>query len=252
MADDLANNWGVNLCLPDRYNRSFHCPKLPRILDVNDGQTSPFASLPGKIAAETDLFCFERVSICGSQANSWAINDATNHNASLCLFAAGSYVAGDGSALQSYSSSEFTTGSELALITPPQDVSKGVCTNTVPLPYHIPGVLGAKELMAYEDECLQAVHIRLSWAKMRRKPFKALLLELMLAGNGAILSNRALVSIGKLAIHHNLHVIVDEIMTGGRTGNMFYLFSKPPSFQSTVTHNGSSSSVARIAIIHQK
>ena len=235
MADDLANDWGINLCLPDRHFRSLRSPPLPRALGASERNFSSI--FPGLVAAETDKFNFERVSICGSQANSWAIDDATNQNASLCLFAAGSYVAGDGSALQSYSTSEFTLGAELAFITPPKEVKNPAAReNTVPLPYHIPGVLKPDELMAYEDECLQAVHIRLCWAKMRRKPFKALLLELMLAGNGAILSNRALVSIGKLAAHHQLCVIVDEIMTGGRTGRMFFLLSKPPSFQAAVTH----------------
>jgi len=235
MADDLANVWGIDLCLPDRFSRSLRSPSLPRALAASEGNHS--TNFTGLIAAETNQFTFERVSICGSQANSWAIDDATNHNASLCLFAAGSYVAGDGSALQSYSTSEFALGADLAFITPPKEVKNPAArANTVPLPYHIPGVLKPNELMAYEDACLQAVHIRLCWAKMRRKPFKALLLELMLAGNGAVLSNRALVSIGKLAAHHQLGVIVDEIMTGGRTGTMFFLLSKPLSFQAAVTH----------------
>ncbi len=90
--------------------------------------------------------------------------------------------------------------------------------------------------MAYEDDCLQAVHIRLCWAKMRRMPYKALLLELVLAGNGAMLSNRALVAIGKLAAHHGISVIVDEIMTCGRTESMLFVLSKPLSFQAVVTH----------------
>jgi len=33
-----------------------------------------------------------------------------------------------------------------------------------------------------------------------------------------------------------LQPIIDEIMTGGRTGRMFFLLSKPPSFQAAVTH----------------
>jgi len=204
---------------------------------LGNSEKSSTATLPGLVAAETNRFGFERVSICGSQANSWCIDDSTNQNASLCLFAAGSYVSGDASALQSYSTSEFSTGEELALIVPPAEVrSPSARANTVPLPYHIPNVLEIADLSAYEDECLQAVHIRLCWAKMRRTPYKAIFLELMLAGNGAILSDRALVAIGKLATHHNLAVVVDEVMTGGRTGEMFFLLSKPPSFQAAVTH----------------
>lgn len=197
----------------------------------------PSSDLSSLLDHITDQFVFECVNICGSHANSWAIDDATNYQASLCLFAAGSYVAGDGGALQSYSTSEFAPGFNLATIVHPNQVKNPLAReNTIPLPYHIPGVLPAQELREYEDKCLQAVHIHLCWAKMRRKPYKALLLELILAGNGATLSNRALISIGKLAAYHGLRLIVDEIMTGGRTGQMFLLLSKPPSFVSAVTH----------------
>lgn len=195
------------------------------------------STLPSLIAAETKGFVLERVSSSGSEANGWAINDATGLNTSLCLLGAGSYVAGDGSALQSLSTSEFSPASELALIKPPHEVRFGTGrANTVPLPYHIPEVLSARKLCMYEDLCLEAVHIKLCHAKMRGKPYKAILLELMLAGNGALLSDRALVSIGKLATHHGLCVIVDEVMTGARTGAMFYLLSKPPTFVAAVTH----------------
>jgi len=187
--------------------------------------------------SETDQFVFERVSICGSQANSWAIDDATNQSASLCLFAAGSFVSGDASALQPHSTSKFGVDSDLVFITPPEEVSNVEAReNAVPLPHHVPGAMRPEQLMECEDGCLQAVHIRLCWAKMRRKPCKALLLESMLAGNGAVLSNRALVAIGKLAVHHGLRIVVDEIVTGGRTGRMLHLLSKPASFQAQVTH----------------
>ena len=238
MADDLANHWGVNLCNPEHQRRPSISPSfrsLPRTQSL--GNRPSLALIPGLVAAETEDFVFERVAVSGSQANSWAIEDATEQNTSLCLFAAGSYVAGDGSALQSFSTSDFSTQCELALIMLPSEV-KIACgrANTVPLPYHIPGVLQPKRLMEYEDECFQAIHTRLCWAKMCGNPYKTLLLELILAGNGAMLSDRALIAIAKLAVFHNLSVIVDEIMTGGRTGQMFYLLSKPPSFQKVVTH----------------
>jgi len=235
MGDDLANNWGVNLCIPEKYGRSLR--PTPEQKVVGSSEKSISSVLPSLLAVETNLFVFERVCICGSQANSWAIDDATDNNASLCLFAAGSYVAGDASALQSYSTSDFAPRDELALIMAPDDMMKQKCrTNTVPFPYFIPGVVSRQELMKYEDDCLEAIHIRLSWAKMRRTPYKAIFLELMLAGNGAVLSNRALVALSRLATFHNLCVIVDEIMTGGRTGQMFYLNKKPVSFQNVVTH----------------
>jgi len=240
MADDLSNNWGVNLCNPGNQRRaSILSPhrSLPRSAQQIIGDRSSLAVIPGLVSAETEHFKFERVAVSGSQANNWCINDATQQNSNRCLFAAGSYVAGDGSALQSFSTSDFAPEWELAMIMAPHEV-KIPCgrSNTIPLPYHIPGVLKPQELMKYEDECLQAIHIRLCWAKMRLEPYKAILLELILAGNGATLSNRALIAIAKLAVHHQLLVIVDEIMTSGRTGHMFYLLSKPPSFQAVVTH----------------
>jgi hypothetical protein len=238
MSDDLANNWGTNLCLPERYNTTSFAPMLPKSrsrLGLGGGTTH--TSLPVLVAAESNKFTFGTVAACGSQANSWAINDATQNNASLCLFAAGSYVAGDGTSLQQYSTSEFDIGAQLCHIMPPKEVlTSAGRANTIPLPYHIPGVLTPDQLTHYEDECLQKVHIQLCWAKMQSKPYKALLLELILAGNGATLSHRALISIGKLAAYHQLRVIVDEIMTGGRTGSMIYLLSKPVSFQAVVTH----------------
>ena len=238
MTDDLANSWGTGLCLPEKYRRSLVSPRhlLPQNVARAGIEPSP-TGLPVLVSAETNDFVFGKIADCGSQANSWAIDDATNQNASACLFAAGSYVAGDGSVLQQYSTSEFDTGVNLCEITPPKSRITPACrANTVPLPYHIPGVMTPHALEAYEDECLQKVHIQLCWAKTRGHPYKALLLELMLAGNGASLSDRALVCIGMLAAKHQLRVIVDEIMTGGRTGRMFYLLSKPSSFQAVVTH----------------
>ena len=52
---------------------------------------------------------------------------------------------------------------------------------------------------------------------MDGKPYKALLLELVLAGCGATLSDRALRGLAVLSKKHGIAFIVDEIMTGGRT-----------------------------------
>jgi len=235
MCDDLTNFWGGDICYPDKLRRKL---KKPLENDMIGGtMRATNTTLPSLLTAETDDFIFERVSICGSTANAWCIDDATGGNASRCLIGAGCYVAGDGSALQSRSTSEFYCGEELSMIMEPDDMKfpEGRL-HTIPLPYHIPGTMNAKQLKEYEDECFQAIHIRLCWAKMRSEPYKAILLELTLAGCGGGLSNRALIAIGKLAMHHQLAVIVDEIMTGGRTGAIFYLLSKPPSFQGVVTH----------------
>ena len=61
-------------------------------------------------------------------------------------------------------------------------------------------------------------------------------LELMLAGNGAMLSDRALLKIAKLSNQHQFTVIVDEIMTFGRTGALIMLQTKPEAFIKCVSH----------------
>ena len=52
----------------------------------------------------------------------------------------------------------------------------------------------------------------------------------MLAGNGAILSDRCLLKIATLSKQHKFKIIVDEIMTGGRTGSLFLLQTKSIDF----------------------
>ena len=132
----------------------------PQPMALASAERTSTGNLSGLVAAETNKFVFDRVTICGSEANSWAINDATNLQSSRCLFAAGSCVAGNCSALQSFTTSDFALGADLAFVTPPDQVQNPVARkNTVPLPHHIPGVLQCPELMACEDECLQAVHI---------------------------------------------------------------------------------------------
>ena len=141
------------------------------------------------------------------------------------MFAAGSYVAGDGGPLQPFSSSKFDIANSFCSIMHPDEVvSTLACINTVGLPYHIP---------EYEDECMVALHVILAHARMAERPYKAMLLELVLAGNGATLSNRALKMLAALAALHGIRFIVDEIMTAGRVSANTMLCSqtKPPEFQ---------------------
>ena len=91
-------------------------------------------------------------------------------------------------------------------------------------------------MIAYEDDCLDYLHQRCILKKMTRQPIRGLLLELILASNGAVLSDRALVMIGQLAKHHHFGIVVDEIMTGGRTGHLLLTLTKPNDFVSSVTH----------------
>ena len=61
-----------------------------------------------------------------------------------------------------------------------------------------------------------------------------ILLELSLASNGATLSDRALSILAELAGIHGFDIVVDEIMTGGRTKRMLSTMDKPKNFQKSV------------------
>ena len=74
-------------------------------------------------------------------------------------------------------------------------------------------------------------------AKMNNCPIRALFLEMILAGNGGILRNEALLALGELARHHNFNIIVDEIMTGGRVGpGMLCSMNSPVQFVEKISH----------------
>ena len=61
-----------------------------------------------------------------------------------------------------------------------------------------------------------------------------ILIEITLASNGSTLSDRALTILGELARLHDFGIVVDEIMTGGRTKTMFSTMEKPKIFQKAV------------------
>ena len=62
----------------------------------------------------------------------------------------------------------------------------------------------------------------------------AILLEITLASNEATLSDHALIIWGELACLHDFGLVVDEIMTGGRTKKMLLTMEKPKIFQQAV------------------
>jgi hypothetical protein len=182
-------------------------------------------------------FVLTRVMSCGSDANLFAVVDLTEGDTESCVIAAGSYVAGDGGPLQSWSTNEFSVQRGPSGITSPKAVvNKFTRSHTVALPYIIEGVLDSNTAEEYENECLNELHIRCLIAKVKGSPLKCILMELMLASNGATLSDRALTMIGKLAEKHNLNIVLDEIMTGGRTGTMLMSQTKPKAFTDRVTH----------------
>jgi len=234
MADDLANDWGTSITLLPGEASSRHAGRCR----VNIREQSDCRLLRDEVYSTFGgNFQLEKVSQSGSDAQLHAIFQATGGDVNSCMVAAGSYVSGSNGGLQNWSTSDFKDMLGPSIILPPQDVRiKFAKTHTVGLPYHIPGTIETEELEAYEDRCLFELHVRCLAARINRAPFKALLMELLLAGNGSTLSDRALTRIGMLAEHHGFCIVLDEIMTAGRTGTMLMLLQKPEPFRMAVRY----------------
>jgi hypothetical protein len=231
--DNLSNNCGTELVIIGQKERAG--------THVNLGDNrQDFLSLEHCVKASTsDVFKLSKVCSCGTDANVHSILEATDGDTSKCLFAAGSYLGGDDSVLHMLSTSEAIEVHGPAVVCLPHNASNFGQKQNVGLPYHIPCDCCADEVRhPYEDMCLRELHIRLLIQRLSGEPYKALVLELCLAGCGAILSNRALEKLGHLAKNHNLRLIVDEIMTGGRTSATSILLTqtKPLNFQAQVSH----------------
>jgi hypothetical protein len=231
MTDNCSNFWGCYLADIDMA----HLRRSSFTTEDNNSILNSLKVIVGKSC--TKDFCFDRVTTCGSEANLHAVITVTDGDTNHCLIAAGSYVAGDEGLIQGWSTSTFALKNGLSGVTNPS-VVKNLFTlvHTVPLPYSIKGVMDEVELKEYENACMQEIHVKCLMGCMKGSPYKCILMELMLASNGAELSERALEMLGKLAEQHNITFIVDEVMTGGRCGSMLMTLSKPKIFIKRVTH----------------
>jgi hypothetical protein len=231
MTDNLANSWGTNLV--------FLNPRDQR-KNVNTAVTLLRAAIR---RSTDDKFTLSKITSCGSDANLFAVAEASFGNTDAVLVACGMYVAGDRGPIQQWSTSGFDLLSGPASIVPPHlTKTKFVHQHVVALPYYIPfeqkdiNETVAKELIEYEDRCLHELHIRLLLNKLNGRAVQVLFLELLLSGNGAELSDRVLERLGQLSKHHGFTIVVDEIFTGGRCGSMLLTQQKPQSFQTQVSH----------------
>ena len=225
MADDLANSWG----------RVLH-PDIGTRRDFG-GYCGDLGQLKRSVQEVCFPFTLQKVLACGSDANLFAIAEATDGDPSRCLVACGSYVAGDHGCLQTWSTSGFDIRSNLAIVQT-ENIHPTAKCRTIPLPYHVPckHCENSKHLQDLEVKCLDEIHVRCLTAALQDLPYKALFLEPILAGNGASLSHAFLKKLGRLARHHKFHIIVDEVMTGGRTGKMLHTHLLPHEFQKVVCH----------------
>ena len=233
--DDCHNSWGTTLCIPDviRAKR----PAAVMEAKPDDSDRSQFRLLVASTMHQK--FFLEKITPNGSDANLFAINAAMMGNNEGVLIAAGSYVAGNGGPLQSWSTSSFTMEKGPSYVKTPDDVPYSFTKeHTVALPYHIPKAIKDQDaLEKYEDDCLWDLHVRCLVQQMKGKPVTALLLELTLANNGTTLSDHALTKIGQLARHHGFKLVVDEIMTGGRSGDeMLLCLTKPAEFVDEIAY----------------
>ncbi len=217
MAEDtMQNGWGVKYIT--------HPGNLRR-----GGRT--FSAFKQDVANEVPGFQLYSVQMCGTDANAIAISLVTDYDYSRCLFGIRSYIGGD-ECHQALSSSGYQGRNGLAMPKPFDEASPQCQRQTIPLPYHVPSEhYSTNSLRVYENRCLVHMHQRLFCAALSGKPFKAILLEYVLGGNGGELTLLFLEKLGRLLKHFNVSVIVDEILTGGRTGDSVAMTSEmPPEF----------------------
>ena len=136
MADNLANGWGTSLIFED--------PKWRKqVASGNsiDSSKADFRLFEEDVKASTNgNFTLSKICSCGSEANAFAICETTGGDTSACLFAAGSYVAGDGGTLQMLTtSSAYGTHLGPCIVCIPDRASAFAQKQTVALPYFIPG-----------------------------------------------------------------------------------------------------------------
>lgn len=229
MSDNLHNHWGTHLFILTKSDKTRYSSQSTIGLD------DEFK----RIVSNTfqNRFHLQKVCECGSSANVFAIIDSTYGDTGRCLYAAGSYLSSAASVLCNFATSQFQINSPLSLIRDPTDRDTlSVRKAVIALPYYIIGSIKGTELEAYEDLCFSTMHEKLLLYKVQGKRTKTLFLELMLAGSGATLSDRALRIITSLSIKHDFKIVVDEIMTGGRTGSLLLLLTKADAFINRVSH----------------
>ena len=232
MSDDLANDWGCDLiCMGRSSGRKRKVGLMIAIL-ADDRRQRNFHSLIEKTTYH--LFGLMKLTTNGSDANLYAVTSLTQGNTSRCLVACGSYVSGDSGPLQSWYTSAFEIGSGPAGIISPEDqrITPFTLQHTIALPYFIEGTMSEDDLR--ENECLEHLHILCLYNKVMKNKVTCILMEITLASNGSTVSDCALTILGELAHLHEFGIVVDEIMTSGRTKTMLSTMEKPKIFQKSV------------------
>ena len=224
--DDMHNSWGVDL-IPDAALNN---------LDEYAPNRHQFKSLQRAVNYIFKPFQFYREFPSGSDAIQTALVTTTNGFLDRAVMPCGSYVSGDGSVLQGYSTS-FYNVTGYAEILPPNHkfMSPNGHKVTLPFPYHIQGCMTDDSLLLLEDQCFHELKICYFTSLMNGVEIKVILMEIILAGVGASLSNRYFTRLGKFCKRYKISVILDEILTSGRTGgSMLMWFDLPQVLQQAV------------------
>ena len=227
MCDNLQNEWGVKLIqnnIKTRNSINEHINQVEIINTMND-LCSPF-----------EVDCFQ---ISGTSANFYAIGEASCNNMENTLVACGSYVSGEKSAqFRAWSSSNTDITKELSLIETRKDyLLEAALKRTIPLPYYIRcDDINELELQEYETLCFNELNRRCILEMSRGNKPSCLFMEIMLAGSGATIRDEFLTKLGKLCKSLKINIVVDEVMTSVRTGNMLLTNDVPLEFQEVVSH----------------
>jgi hypothetical protein len=201
LQDEMANDWGVDYV-------SF----------TNKPPRKSFDDFDALIRQTVPGFKLDKILAAGTHVNMDALHQASDYNVSSCAFAYGSYIGGD-EYLQEMSTSAYLTSSSLS-VPMSTDRATGRCLEqTVVLPYYVPGQhISQETLDEYENKCLRKFHKMLILRKWIGSPFRCLLVELILGGNGAELSSNFLDRLGSLCKQFGVVIIADEVLTAGRAG----------------------------------
>lgn len=219
MQDELANNWGTNLVYTcgggNKSQRAFEC-------DIAN-------AIPG--------YYMQSLRESGTAANFEAVQLATDNNPSSCVYALGAYVGGD-RFTQSLSTCRYTAGHCLSMPVDYAEADADCKRKTVPFPYYVKhDGMKEEDLKTFEDSLLLFLNKRLALEQLKGTPIRALMLEYILSGCGAELSEDFLKRLGRLLKQFEVQVIVDEILTGGRVGpDIVMTLSMPEEFRSQVSY----------------
>lgn len=181
--DDLSNNWSVEILPENDINLQLHQSKRKRTYDNLFHAVKEY---------------FKPFQLCkhlpsGSDANMNALVIATRGYLGRVIIPCGSYVSGDSGVLQGYSSSTFSNINGYTNISSPSsNIPQEGKDVTTPFPYHIPNAIDNDidkvVLDDLEAHCLQEIRYKIYVKILNKQAIRCVLIEPILACNGATLS----------------------------------------------------------------